>query len=207
MFVSYCFFVSGLPLPAETKKGFKFNPNGASWFKRHNSFHSTPKVGDVIFIDYHKGSRPCTDKDNSESICSDAWHVGIVESIVDSDTVTTIEGNEHNQVTQRTRSSSEWYGFGRPGYDGKPLQPMQSGYPRYPGRFIRLCSPPLSSDDIHKWKQQMINRGWTFSGDMHAFDQEARDILCEFQKQKHLEPDGVLGPISWRAAWELPVVT
>jgi hypothetical protein len=204
MFVSYCFYVSGLPLPAETRKGFKYNPSGASWFKEHGMFHSTPRVGDVIFIDRFKGYPPC--RTPEEDNCSDAWHVGIVEAIDSEDRVTTIEGNENDQVMRRQRSSDDWYGFGRPEYDGKPLPPTEPGYPKYPGKFMKLCTPPMSSDSIAIWKQRMIERGFRFSGDIRTFDQETRDALCEFQRLKHLDPDGVLGPISWRAVWELPIV-
>jgi hypothetical protein len=203
MFVSYCFFVSGLPLPAECPKGFKFNPNGVKWFRSNDSFFSTPEVGDVIFIDYHKGRPPCRTPDEDD--CSDAWHVGIVESIDDDETVTTIEGNESNQVVRRQRSEGEWYGFGRPAYNGIPHPSPEPGYPRYPGAFINLADPPLQSDSILNWKQQMAKRGFQFSGDMRTFDRDTRDILYAFQQEKHLVVDGVLGPISWRAAWELPI--
>src|SRR6266516_2610541 len=36
MFVSWCFFNEGLPLPASTSKGFAYTPSGAAWFQRLN---------------------------------------------------------------------------------------------------------------------------------------------------------------------------
>ncbi len=61
-----------------------------------------PKVGDLIFFNWHDGDDPFD-------------HVGIVELVNGNGTVTTIEGNWNNKVTRVTRKlNSQVIGFGRP---------------------------------------------------------------------------------------------
>jgi len=209
-FVSYCFFVAGLPLPAETKKGFAFCPSGVSWFKAKGQFHSTPQVGDVVFFDWYKGKPPCRSADQNH--CSDAWHVGIVESVNADGSITTIEGNTEvgndgngGKVMRRQRFSGVWYGFGRPDYSDTPNR-QQEDHPQWPGRYIMLTSPYASGDDVRLWKTQMTARGWDFeSGAIDVFDRRSDEVLRKFQEQKGLEADGTIGPVSWDAAWDMPV--
>ena len=205
MFVSYCLFVAGIPESADCRKGFCYNPTGVKWFKAKGRYFEEPMVGDVAFIDRHKGCHPCQPWENGD--CSDAWHVGLVEEIIDANTIVTIEGNESDQVKRMHRTrQNDWYGFGRPNYNGIPNPKTDPDVSRWPGRYIRLTSPYMSGDDVRAWKTRMVERGWKFSGDLSVFDKETHDILIDFQSQKYLEQDGVIGPISWRAAWELPIL-
>lgn len=201
-FVSYCFYSAGLPLPGQTNKGFNYCPAEADWFKRKGHFYHTPKVGDVVFFDWHPGTRD-----------SDAWHVGIVEQINPDGSITSIEGNTGNgsrednggQVLRKKHYSHDWYGFGRPDYSG-PNQPLESDHPNWPERFIYLTSPHVTGEDVQIWKKQMIARGWDLgTGKLDEFDQRADEVLRKFQAEKALEVDGILGPCSWNAAWETPV--
>jgi hypothetical protein len=193
MFVSYCLYVAGIPEPASCSKGFCYNPTGASWFKAKNRFFSEPQVGDIAFIDYYKG----TDQ-------SDAWHVGIVTKVIDANTIETIEGNESDQVKHMHRTRSQWYGFGRPKYNGIPNTPIEQFAPKWPGRFLTLTSPFAKGKDIETWKTKMSTRGYKFSGPIDTYDKNTYDTALKFQGDKHLSLDGVVGPITWRAAWELP---
>ena len=193
MFVSYCLYVAGIPEPASFSKGFCYNPNGARWFKEKIRFFSEPKVGDVAFIDYHKG----TDK-------SDAWHVGIVTKVIDANTIETIEGNKDDQVKHMLRTSNEWYGFGRPKYNDIPNTPIDQSVPKWPGRFLTLTSPFMKGKDIEKWKTKMSASGCQLSGPNDTYDKNTYDTVLTFQEEKHLTLDGIVGPITWRAAWELP---
>lgn len=201
VFVSYCFYTSGLPLVISTAKGFTYCPDGVAWFKQHGAFHASPLPGDVVFFDWYKGYPACQTPEQTN--CSDAWHVGIVEEVLDADTIMSIEGNMNNGVTRQSRSSDVWYGFGRPAYNS---QHFVSAIPAAPERSIQLCQPPLANQSIACWKHQMSQRGWNFSGPEEVFDDNAAQVLQEFQREKHLAVDGQLGPMSWRAAWELPVV-
>lgn len=76
MFVSWVFYMAGLPLPASTAKGFAWCPSGAEWFMRQGRWGKVPKLGAVIF--YRFGAR--------------IDHVGWVLAF-DGEHVWTIEGN------------------------------------------------------------------------------------------------------------------
>jgi len=209
-FVSYCFYVVGLPLSAESKKGFAFCPNGVKWFKEQSRFFNTPKVGDVAFFDWHKGRPAC--RSNKEENCSDAWHVGIVESVNADGSIITIEGNTEigndgngGKAMRRKRYPDVWYGFGRPDYSGAP-NTEQEDHPQWPGRYIMLTSPFASGNDVRLWKSQMIARGWDLgSSPIDVFDRRSDEVLHKFQADNGLEIDAKIGPVSWNSAWELPV--
>lgn len=201
MFVSYCFYQAGLPLPATTAKGFAYCPYGVQWFRRQGKFDKHPRVGDVVFFDW--GGDGISD------------HVGIVESANSDGTVTTIEGNTSlgnnsngGEVQRRVRGLGSIPGFGHPCYNGVSSHSLLKlpPHPSWPGKMIRLSSPPTYSQEILAWQRQMAFRGWSLptSG---VFDERSHEVLEQFQKEKQLECDGVLGPISWNAAWELPVTS
>ncbi|MBF2075026.1 MAG: CHAP domain-containing protein [Synechococcales cyanobacterium C42_A2020_086] len=209
IFVSYCFYMAGLPLPITTSKGFAYCPYGVDWFKSKGQWFKNPKVGDVVFYDWYPGT-----------VDSDAWHVGIVESINPDGSVVSIEGNtavgndsNGGKVMRRTRGTNVQYGFGRPAYSGVPYFSTNSPiFPRWPGRYVTLASPATEGNDVLTWQQQMIIRGWnlgsggsTGKGDTGIFDQRCFEVLKQFQRNHNLEVDGILGPVSWDAAWELPV--
>lgn len=210
IFVSYCFYNAGLPLPITTEKGFSYCPYGVQWFKDNGTWYSTPEVGDVVFYDWENDG------------VSD--HVGIVETVNTDGSIIAIEGNtsvgnESNggQVMRRTRYQGDIAGFGRPSYellteadtdDGGEIQT----HPVWPGRYIVLTTPNMEGNDVLTWQRQMIRRGWnlgpfgsTGKGDDGVFGEGSHEVLIEFQTNNNLEVDGVLGPISWDAAWVIPI--
>lgn len=200
IFVSYCFYKAGLPLPATEAKGFAYCPSGVEWFRSKGQFFDEPKVGDVVFFDWHK--------DTDES---DAWHVGIVESVNANGSITSIEGNTDNQgggnggeVMSRQRFPGVWYGFGRPAYSG--VGNVRIAHSPWSGRYITLTSSYTEGEDVRLWKQQMIARGWNLgSGSDKVFDRRADEVLRKFQAEKGFEVDGKIGELSWNAAWEAPI--
>ncbi|WP_427157980.1 CHAP domain-containing protein [Aliinostoc sp. HNIBRCY26] len=206
MFVSYCFYTAGVPLPAKTPKGFSYCGDGVNWFKNKGWWHTTPKVGDVVFYDWKNGGVPFD-------------HVGIVEQVEDGYIIAiegnTSEGNDSNggKVMRRKRNTGI-IGYGRPPYTSAPSNDEgdRVSYPVWPGRYIALTSPYMSGDDVLLWQRQMIYRGWnlgsggtTGKGDDSVFSESDHEALIKFQKEKGLEVDGKIGPQSWNAAWELPI--
>lgn len=197
LFVSYCFYQAGLPLRATTAKGFAYCPYGVQWFRHQGKFDKHPRSGDVVFFDW--GGDGISD------------HVGIVES-VNANSVTTIEGNTSagnnsngGEVQRRVRSLGSIQGFGHPAYNGVSSRGGNlPPHPSWPGKMIQLSSPPTASQDILKWQQQMIFRGWKLSAS-GIFDERSHEVLGQFQREKQLEVDGVLGPMAWNAAWETPI--
>lgn len=199
MFVSYCFYRTGLPLPANTPKGFAYCGHGIQWFRDKGWWHTTPKVGDVVFYNWYNGGDPYD-------------HVGIVEKVNADGSIVAIEGNQDNQVKRVTRSSNI-IGYGRPPYNGvTPPPPPPLPHSPWPGRYIVLTSPYMQGSDVLLWQRQMIYRGWdlgpfgpTGKGDDGVFGEDSHEALIEFQKQKGLEVDGKIGPDSWDAVWERPI--
>ncbi len=188
IFVSYCFYTAGLPLPATTPKGFAYCPYGVKWFKNKGWWHKTPQVGDVVFYDW-----------NSDGVSN---HVGIVEKVNPNGSIVAIEGNQDNQVKRVTRSSSIM-GYGRPPYEDGDVPPLPP-HPYWDGRYIQLTSPYMDGDHVLLWQKQMIERGWKLDPDS-VFDERDHEVLIKFQQQNGLEVDGIIGPISWDAAWEFPI--
>lgn len=197
MFVSYCFFVAGLPLPATTNKGFAYCPYGVDWFKKLDRWYSKPQVGDVVFFDWKKNGV--------------AAHVGIVERVYDNGLVGTIEGNTSGSdnanggmVMRRKRRSGEIMGYGRPPYGKNTAPSPNAKHPSWNGRYIFLTTPNMRGDDVRIWQEQMVHRGWELEVD-GVFGEKSQEVLIQFQKEKGLDPDGKIGVITWDAAFELPI--
>ena len=116
-FIDWC-FVQGFG-QAEAERllgGFSgYTPTSAGYFKNKGQWHTTPKVGDIIFFK------------NSVRIC----HTGIV-IMVSGDKVYTIEGNTSDGVEvipnggavcakSYKLTNSSIAGYGRPAYDAEPV--------------------------------------------------------------------------------------
>jgi CHAP domain/Putative peptidoglycan binding domain len=205
IFVSYCFSVAGCRLPITTSKGFAYCPYGVDWFKDNKKWFKTPQIGDLVFYNW-----------SGDGI---ADHVGIIESIHSNGSVISIEGNTSTsnnsnggQVMRRTREKNYQLGFGRPSYSMVSTSTPNPSFPAWPGYYITLTSPLMSSNEILRWQKQMINRDWdlglggsTGKGDTGEFNARCAQVLKQFQEEKSLEVDGILGPESWDAAWTAPI--
>lgn len=115
MFVSRCFYDAGLPLTAQTPKGFAWTPSGVAWFRQQGRWHDGAhgaQPGDVVFFDFQTGDPHPVD------------HVGIVESVNADGSLNTIEGNTSNQVMRHRRTTCK--GYGRPAWTAPtPLHPEE----------------------------------------------------------------------------------
>ncbi len=145
-----------------------------------------PSSGDVVFYDW-----------NSDGVSN---HVGIVEKVNANGSIVAIEGNKDNQV-KRVDCSHGIMGYGRPPYKGDDVPPLL--LPVWEGRYIQLTSPYMDGSDVLLWQRQMIYRGWNLDADS-VFDERDEMVLKQFQQQKGLKVDGVIGPIM-DAAWEFPI--
>lgn len=75
--------------------------------------------------------------------------------------------------------------------------------PPFPGR--ELTQPPaMSGDDVHRWQVRMAHRGWKIpvSG---TYDAASEKVCRKFQAEKGLHVDGVVGPETWRLAFQAPI--
>ena len=116
-FIDWCFVQAFGQAEAERLLGgfSGYTPTSAGYFKNKGQWHTTPKVGDIIFFK------------NSTRIC----HTGIV-IMVSGDKVYTIEGNTSDGVEvipnggavcakSYKLNNSSIAGYGRPAYDAEPV--------------------------------------------------------------------------------------
>jgi peptidoglycan hydrolase-like protein with peptidoglycan-binding domain len=170
-------------------------------FQRAGRWHYGPagiRAGDIVFFDWG----------NRDSIGA-IDHVGVVEKVLDDGRVQTIEGNTGDMCARRVRSAGPIAGYGRPDYTGtaptptpKPPTPGTKALP-WPGRYITQ-PPVMAGRDVGVWQRRMHDRGWHITVD-GAYGPASEKVCRAFQDEKNLDVDGVVGPVTWRAAWELPI--
>ncbi|MFJ5882681.1 peptidoglycan-binding protein [Kitasatospora cineracea] len=80
-----------------------------------------------------------------------------------------------------------------------------SSVPSFPGIPFRYTAgrAPVYSAAVKKWQAQMAARGWSIAVDGY-YGPASASVALRFQREKGLMPDGVVGPITWRAAWTAP---
>ena len=94
---------------------------------------------------------------------------------------------------------------------GLRAQPVESGEaaatelpatgPAYPGQVLERGSRGQS---VRQWQARMAERGWTLSVDGTFGDRSDR-VCRQFQREKGLEVDGIVGPETWTATWNAPL--
>jgi len=62
----------------------------------------------------------------------------------------------------------------------------------------------VDQQNVRTWQQQMVNRKWKLSVD-GMFGDESTRICKQFQTNKGLSVDGLVGPQTWNATWTAPV--
>ncbi|MEV4557778.1 peptidoglycan-binding domain-containing protein [Kitasatospora sp. NPDC049285] len=92
---------------------------------------------------------------------------------------------------------------GQPAPAPTPAPPAAPAYPQWPGRYLRVQSPMLHGDDVRQWQQQMAARRWSIDMDGWYGPQSA-GVCRAFQQEKGLVVDGIVGPVTWAAAWTAP---
>lgn len=79
-----------------------------------------------------------------------------------------------------------------------------TGVPAWPGRYLKY-PPVMQGTDVTTWQAQMSNvRGWSLTVDGQYGPQSAQ-VCADFQAEKGLGVDGIVGPDTWAAAWSAPV--
>jgi hypothetical protein len=81
--------------------------------------------------------------------------------------------------------------------------PVQSGgaAPPFPGTLLRNFT---QGHGTAQWQQQMVARGWSLGVD-DMYGGESENVCRQFQAEKGLGVDGVVGPETWAATWTSPV--
>jgi hypothetical protein len=62
----------------------------------------------------------------------------------------------------------------------------------------------VDATNVRTWQQQMANRGWTIGVD-GQYGPQSESVCRQFQSEKGLGVDGLVGPQTWGAAWTSPV--
>jgi lysozyme len=91
--------------------------------------------------------------------------------------------------------------------DGLSASATRAGLP-YPGRLLRYVpGAPLRFDRAaQQWQMRMRERGWSIQTDGLYGAQSAR-ICRQFQQEKGLQVDGVVGAATWAAAFKADNLT
>lgn len=92
-----------------------------------------------------------------------------------------------------------WINDGMPGMPDTPVPSI----PPWPGRHLKLRSPRMRGTDVRDWQDQMRKRGWRISVDSE-FGPDCDRIAREFQAEKGLTVDGIVGPNTWAKSWRAP---
>jgi cell wall-associated NlpC family hydrolase len=91
-----------------------------------------------------------------------------------------------------------------PGVDygsGRPLEPLPpTPVPPYPG-LVRFGS---TGPAVMRVQQRLEDRGWAVTVD-GRFGLETDEVVRSFQREKHLDVDGRVGPMTWDALWRAPI--
>jgi hypothetical protein len=58
--------------------------------------------------------------------------------------------------------------------------------------------------NVATWQAQMAARGWTITAD-GCYGPDSENVCSQFQAEKGLGVDGLVGPQTWAAAWTAPV--
>ena len=105
------------------------------------------------------------------------------------------------------------------GGSAPPQKPPASGgsAPKFPypsGHYIGLpssdpachsgCYGGTDATNCRTWQSQMAARGWTISAD-GCYGSQSQGVCTQFQREKGLAADGLVGSQTWAASWNAPV--
>jgi hypothetical protein len=194
-----------------TAKGYAYTVFHAQAFQKAKRWYTgtvenlkRAQPGDIIFFDW-----------GGTNSVGAIDHVGVVEKNLGGGRVQTIEGNTSDKCLRRVRDASTVAGFGRPdwakaGAAPKPSKPATpkpapkpSKAPAFPGPVLQY--PPMrKTETARKWQEQMRKRGWDIAVD-GWYGPASKTVCRNFQGEKGLSVDGLVGPNTWRMAWEAPI--
>jgi hypothetical protein len=198
MFVNWCLVQVGLVPPGYSsvaKKGSAYTPTSAAWYqaqKRWKPASSRAEAGWVAFFDFPN--------DGVNRIS----HIGFVVRDLGNGTVETIEGNTSKGaggsqrngggVWRRVRSKHLIVGYGIPAYQGS------SGAPK-PGPTCQVPDPgvvrPGENSTGVRRVQTLLNKYGYKLGVDGDFGAKTKTAVVDFQKDRKLDADGIVGPATW----------
>lgn len=104
------------------------------------------------------------------------------------------------------------------GTGGPPPDPAVPAFPLPLGYYYGPLSGPRESisglhssdtavmrDGLRRWQQRMRDRGWRSLAADGYYGPQTKSVATQFQQEKGLMVDGLIGPATWRAAWTAPI--
>jgi peptidoglycan hydrolase-like protein with peptidoglycan-binding domain len=92
-----------------------------------------------------------------------------------------------------------WYAIWHADVTGEPAPPPS--HPDWPGRYLREGD---SGDDVRTFQAQLASRDWGVDVD-GDFGQQTYVAVVQFQQEKGLTVDGIVGPSTWNSFWTAPL--
>lgn len=95
-----------------------------------------------------------------------------------------------------------------PGHNEAPItpapmpapQPTKPVAPTWPGIYLKNLTGHAA---VRTWQDKMSRRGWNISVD-GKYGPKSEGICRQFQTEKGLKADGIVGPATWSATWTAP---
>ena len=96
----------------------------------------------------------------------------------------------------------------------KPATPKAPKFPLPKGHYFGPRSGPNRSvsgyhgnrEHLRTWQRQMLKRGWSGLGAADGlYGAKTKRVAQQFQREKGLAVDGLIGAATWAAAWSEPV--
>jgi len=106
-----------------------------------------------------------------------------------------IDPHSLNMNDFRSEVAKEMTGAGHPASSVKA--------PAWPGVYLKY-PPTTNNSAVKTWQTKMKSRGWSITVD-GIYGPDSEKVCLQFQKEKGLPADGIVGPVTWRATWEEPV--
>lgn len=177
-----------------TARGWAYVPYLLNDFRDAGRADGNPHPGDIVVFDW--------DADGM------ADHVGMVDAVEPDGTVWTYEGNRRDILDHVHRDPSVILAYCHPPYDGGAAQrpvaiPPTEGdasVPPFPG----YCSFGSTGEATREMQQRLAERGWSVAAD-GVFGRGTNDAVRQYQADKHLSVDGVVGPATWTSLWVAPI--
>lgn len=152
----------------------------ATWFRQNRQFYASPKVGDLVFFNFHTPGKL-------------ADHIGIVEKVNPNGSIGTIEGNTSvtsndngGAVMRRTRKASI-VGYGRPKYSDSAAVPTTR----------QTIKEGSKGADVQYLHQRLFSMGFGVDPADDYFDRLTGDCVQYLQITHNLEPDRIVGQKTW----------
>lgn len=155
-------------------------PDHVSWFKAHNKWGHTARVGAIVFFDW-----------NGNGL---ADHVGIVVE-VHSGYIITVEGNSSDKV-RLVKRSAFILGYGYPAYQGG--YPSSGGSSTQGTRTMYLRKPYMTGNDVKAVQTLLKKKGYKVTAD-GSYGPKTYAAVRSFQSKNKLTVDGQVGPKTWAA--------